>query len=82
MSQSWSLYILECKDGSYYTGITNHVENRMEAHKSKKGSKYVASRLPFRLLYQEAVGSHSEALKREIEVKKMSRTKKLALAHS
>jgi putative endonuclease len=65
------LYILECSDGSLYTGITNSLENRLETHKAGKGSKYVRSRLPFVLRYTEVFGSRSEALKREIEVKRM-----------
>ncbi len=73
------LYILQCSDASLYTGITNNLVSRLEKHKSGKGSKYVRSRLPFKIVYTEELPNKSSALKREIEIKKLSREEKLKL---
>ena len=75
----WYLYILQCGDGSLYTGITTDVEKRLEAHRSGKGAKYTRGRSPLELKYREACGTHSDALKRELQVKHLSREEKLAL---
>ena len=75
----WYLYILQCGDGSLYTGITTDVEKRLEAHRSGKGAKYTRGRAPLELKYREECGTHSDALKRELEVKRLSREEKLAL---
>ena len=75
----WYLYILQCGDGSLYTGITTDVEKRLEAHRSGKGAKYTRGRSPLELKYWEACGTHSDALKRELEIKHLSREEKLAL---
>ena len=75
----WYLYILRCKDGSLYTGITTDVEKRLEAHQSGKGAKYTRGRGPLALVYKEECGDHSEALKRELEVKALTRAEKLKL---
>lgn len=79
MEKLWVLYILECGDGTLYTGITDNLPRRLEAHASGKGAKYTRGRGPLRLRYQEDCGSHSEALRREIQVKKLPRAKKLKL---
>ena len=57
----WYLYILQCGDGSLYTGITTDVEKRLEAHRSGKGAKYTRGRSPLALKYREACGTHSDA---------------------
>ena len=75
----WNLYILRCKDGSLYTGITTDVEKRLEAHSSGKGAKYTRGRGPLELVYREECGDHSAALKREAEIKRLSREEKLKL---
>ena len=75
----WYLYILRCGDGSLYTGITTDVEKRLEAHRSGKGAKYTRGRGPLELVYSEACGDHSAALKREIAVKKLTSEQKQAL---
>ena len=75
----WYLYILRCKDGSLYTGITTDVEKRLEAHRSGKGAKYTRGRAPLELVYREECGDHSTALHREIEVKALPREEKLKL---
>ena len=73
----WYLYILRCGDDTLYTGITTDVEKRLEQHRSGKGAKYTRGRGPLELVYRETCGSHSDALKRELEMKKMSRQEKL-----
>ena len=75
----WYLYILRCRDDSLYTGITTDVERRLEAHRSGKGAKYTRGRGPLELVYSEKCGDHSEALKRELEIKALSREEKLKL---
>ena len=76
MESNWYLYILRCGDGTLYTGITNDVEKRLEAHRNGKGAKYTRGRGPLELVYRESCGSHSEALKREHQVKRLSRQEK------
>ena len=73
------LYILQCADDSLYTGITNDLNNRMKVHESGKGSKYVRAHSPFKLVYTEKFETKSEAMKREIAIKKLSREEKLKL---
>ncbi len=75
----WYLYILQCGDGTLYTGITNDLHKRLDAHRSGKGAKYTRGRGPLELKYQESCDSHGEALRREWEIKKMSRKEKIAL---
>lgn len=76
MANTWKLYILRCGDGTLYTGITTDVEKRLEAHRSGKGAKYTRGRGPLELVYREECGDHSAALRRELEVKKLSREEK------
>lgn len=75
----WLVYLLRCRDGSLYTGITNDLPKRLEAHAAGKASKYTRSRLPVRLAYSEPQRSKSAALKREAAIKKLSRKGKLLL---
>lgn len=75
----WYLYILRCGDGTLYTGITTDVHRRLEAHRQGRGAKYTRGRGPLKLIYQEECGTHSEALKRELAVKQMSRAEKETL---
>lgn len=76
---SWAVYILECGDGSLYTGITNDLEARISAHEEGSGAKYTRGRGPFKLVYQEECVDRSRASKREIEIKALSRAEKLNL---
>ena len=76
MASTWKLYILRCGDGSLYTGITTDVEKRLEAHRSGKGAKYTRGRGPLEVVYTEDCGDHSTALKREWEIKQLSREEK------
>lgn len=73
------VYILECSDSSLYTGITNNLEKRLKKHNSGKGAKYTRSRLPVKLLAFEPAIDRSAALKREIEIKKLTREEKLEI---
>ncbi len=77
---AWRVYILECADGSYYTGCARDLAARIKAHNAGKGAKYTAGRRPATLVYAEPAESRSAALKREIRLKKLSRAKKRALA--
>lgn len=72
----WTLYILKCKDNSYYTGITNDLPKRLSDHMAGKGAKYTRGRGPFDVVYQEYLDGRSDASKREIEIKKLSRAGK------
>ena len=79
MEKQWVLYILECKDGTLYTGITDDLERRIKAHNSGKGAKYTRGRGPLILRYQEPCPDKSSALRREREIKALPRKEKLAL---
>lgn len=72
-------YIVECSDGSLYTGWTNDLEKRIRAHNSGKGAKYTKSRRPVVLLYYEEFQTKEEAMRREWEIKQMSRQKKMRM---
>lgn len=73
------IYILKCSDNSLYTGWTNDLKKRLETHNSGKGSKYTRSRLPVEIVYFEEFKNKSDAMKREYEIKKLSRKNKLIL---
>jgi putative endonuclease len=75
----WVVYILQCNDGSLYTGITNDLEARIKTHESGQGAKYTRNRGPFILKYTENHENRSEASKRECEIKSLSREEKLRL---
>ncbi len=72
----WSLYLLECSDGTLYTGITNNLERRVQEHNNGTASRYTRSRLPVKLLYEELCKSRSSALKKEHGIKELSRKEK------
>lgn len=76
---AWFVYILECSDGSLYTGVTNNVGARLEKHRAREGAKYTRSRGVKKLVYSEKLSSKSEALRREKEIKSWRRTNKLLL---
>lgn len=77
----WYLYLIRCANGHLYTGITTDVARRFNEHQSSspKAAKYLRGKGPLTLMYQEQVGTRSDALKREIAVKKLSRSQKLAM---
>lgn len=69
-------YILECSDGTFYTGWTNSLEKRLKAHNQGKGAKYTKTRRPVKLLYYECFDTKKEAMSRECQIKKMKRREK------
>lgn len=77
------VYIVRCSDASLYTGVTNNLEKRVAAHngQGKAGAKYTRVRRPVTLYYSESYETKSEALKREIAVKKLTHQQKLNLAN-
>jgi len=72
-------YILECADGSLYTGWTDHLEKRVAAHNAGRGAKYTRSRRPVRLVYYEEYATAHDAMRREALIKCLPRAQKLAL---
>ncbi|EEG47212.1 GIY-YIG catalytic domain protein, partial [Blautia hydrogenotrophica DSM 10507] len=72
-------YIVQCSDGTFYTGWTNDLSQRLNAHNSRKGAKYTRNRTPVVLVYYEAFLTRQEAMKREYSIKQLSRKEKLAL---
>lgn len=76
---TWKVYLLRCRDGSLYTGITNDLPRRLESHQSGAASAYTRSRRPLALAYQETQPDRSSALKREAAIRRLSRAEKLAL---
>lgn len=69
-------YIVRCSDGTYYTGWTNHLKERIAAHNSGKGAKYTKPRLPVKLVYYEVFETKSEAMRREMQIKQLTRAEK------
>ena len=78
----WDVYILRCRTGELYTGCTVDLKRRVEEHNRGSGSKFTRSRRPVVLVYHEHCGSRSSALKRENQIKRMSRSQKLTLAQT
>lgn len=76
---SYFVYLLECKDGSLYTGVTTDVERRLAEHKSGVGSHFTRAKGAKRIVYSEEHPNRSRAQKREAEIKKWPRAKKLSL---
>ena len=72
-------YLLRCADGSLYCGWTNDLTKRLQAHNAGTGAKYTRPRRPVELAYYEAFATQSEAMRREAEIKRLSRAEKLAL---
>ena len=75
----WCCYLLECVDATLYTGITNDLDKRLAAHNAGTASKYTRSRLPVKLVYAETQPDRAAASRREIEIKRLPRSAKLAL---
>ena len=76
---NWWVYMLRCQDGTLYTGATCDIPRRLAAHNSGKGAKYTRGRRPVELVYTQACGTHSQALRREAAVKKLTRPQKWEL---
>ena len=79
MSKQWFVYILRCKDDTLYTGMTDDLEKRLTAHNAGKGAKYTRGRGPVSLVYSVVCNDKSDALRRELQIKKMSRAEKQLL---
>lgn len=75
-------YILRCADGTLYTGWTNDLEKRLAAHNAGTAAKYTRPRRPGTLVYQEAFPTKEEAMRRERQIKRLTRAEKLALIQS
>jgi putative endonuclease len=79
MENNHYVYILECNDGTLYTGYTNNVQKRLQVHSSGKGAKYTRGRLPVTLIYEKQCANKSEALKEEYKIKRLSKQQKMTL---
>lgn len=75
-SNNHYVYILECKDGSYYTGYTNNLKNRLQKHQTGKGAKYTRGRTPVTLLFSKQFTTKTEAMQEEYRIKQLSREQK------
>ena len=84
LQKKWLIYILKCRDGSLYCGITNNLEKRLKQHKGEiiGGAKYTRSHWPCKLVYKEKSANRSKALQREAIIKKMSKVEKQTLVNS
>ena len=79
MEKQYYVYLLECCDKTLYCGYTTDIAKRVAKHNQGKGAKYTKGRLPVRLVYKESYNSKTEALKREYNIKQLSRERKFAL---
>ena len=82
MKKQDCVYMLECADGSLYTGWTNNLEKRLEDHNLGRGAKYTRAHLPVVLVYYESFPTKEEAMKREAAIKRLSRPQKERLISS
>ncbi|MFL5402370.1 MAG: GIY-YIG nuclease family protein [Gemmatimonadales bacterium] len=76
----WTVYLIRCRDGTLYTGVTTDPARRLAEHNAGCGSAYTRSRLPVELVYWEQAGDRSSALRREHTIKALTRTQKERLA--
>ena len=79
VTDQWFIYIVKCTDDTLYTGIAKDVTERIDKHNAGTGAKYTRARRPVVEVYREEAATRSDATKREIEIKKLSRKKKLHL---
>jgi putative endonuclease len=73
---SYFTYIAQCSDDTLYTGYTNNIKDREQTHNEGKGAKYTKARLPIKIVYSEEFQTRSQAMKREYQIKKISRQQK------
>jgi len=78
----WFLYLIRCKTGQLYTGITTNVQRRLTEHQCGKGAKYLRGKDPLQLVFQQEIGSRSEALKIESTIKKLPKEAKETIIRS
>jgi len=74
--KNWKVYVVRCRDGSLYTGISDDVRARVEMHNTGKGARFTRGRGPVKLVYEENCGDKGKALRREYEIKKMDKSDK------
>ncbi len=84
INPAWFVYLVQCKDGSLYTGVSTDVKRRVQEHNGsdKKGARYTRARRPVTLRYLENCANRSEACKREAAIKKLTRSQKFSLIES
>jgi len=82
LAKPWFLYLVRCRNGSLYTGISTNVERRFSEHESGKGAKFLRGKGPLELVFQQQLTDHSEALKTEALIKKMNKKDKESLVRS
>jgi len=75
--KNWSVYLLECSDGTYYTGCTNNLVRRVKTHNAGRGAKYTKIRRPVTIIASKCGFSHGEALREEFRIKQLSRSNKI-----
>ena len=79
MPSSWSVYLLRCRDGSLYTGVTTDLERRLRMHHAGRGARYTRGRGPFVVVHVEEIGSRGDALRRELAIKRLRAAEKRRL---
>jgi putative endonuclease len=80
LKRPWVVYMLRCGDDTLYVGVSNRLDERLEAHRAGRGARYTRGRGPLDLLYVEHAGTRPEALRRERQLKRLKRRQKLQLA--
>lgn len=78
----WFLYMIRCRDGQLYTGISTDIERRFAEHTAGKGSKFLRGKAPLELVFRQSIGTHSDALKAEITIKQLSKESKEQIIRS
>ena len=77
---TWWVYLLRCGDGTFYCGIAKDIDARLAQHREGQGARYTRGRCPLAVVYREACGDRSAALQRELQIKRLNRTRKQRLA--
>jgi predicted GIY-YIG superfamily endonuclease len=82
LASSWLVYVLRCRDGTLYTGVTTDLDRRVAAHAAGRGARYTRGRGPFAVVHVEVIGPRGAALRREHAFKRLSRAEKLTVLAS
>lgn len=80
--KKWFVYIVECSDKTYYTGISTDVDKRIETHNKGMGAKYTKYKLPVTCIYRQEYENHSEASKEEYRIKQLTKNEKKLLIYN
>ena len=80
--KKWTVYILLCKDSTFYTGITNDMNRRLLQHEKGNGARYTKGRGPFKVIYKALFNNQSEALKEERRIKQLRKASKIKLTNN